>query len=640
MTAFVWVGREVVARWRWDDAGVFERWAAAFSIGAVLWLATVWAAALLQTLNRPAMFVRTAVVVLVAIALRVTAKGGPSPGAAQESPFAPRGGEKVAEGRMRGPFFVLLLPATWIAFIAWRVTLLPPLSHDALAYHLPRALLWIRNGGYRFLDLPVDARMRILPANYEMLLADTILLGRSDAFTEWIAVFFYIAFIVACGALAERWFPGNSSAALATLMLSASVPVLLLHTGADKNDVMMAFLMASALLWAGRWLSARDGRVLALCVVVLTAAIGTKPQGLMLAACLAPVTVWPLIRPRVDWRLFAKTALVTIVAVALLGGATYLSRWRSARVEPQFVAYDAWPNLFRAPWILLSAPFSPSPFELFVPWADRPWFWRADELYFSHLGIPFVLAALGLPLAIRRFAGLAPERRRERRAIALASLACLLLMLPVRDVPMPDGIYVVALPRYTLFIVPVVFTLAVAPLVSAFGAVFRTAMIIVAALFVVHALAAAVHDRFVPLGYLGYARTHRGTRLVAFDSGRAAIVLDRFAGENDCVAMDAGYGAWIQPAFGAALRRPVEFIAPGGAIPSNAEWVMIDRAWRITWQDPGFRDLSVWRDHMNRGQPSAEDVRLLNLLMNDPRFELVYHRKRDNQAIFRRRDVP
>ena len=624
MIAFVCLGREIAIR-RWHDrAGPLELWSAAFCLGAALWIASVWVLALLQVLNQPAIMGRTLLVVVVAAGCAVARL---------------RGGGFAAQPRNRvtaQPITILAsIPLLgWIAYIAWRTMFLPPLSHDALAYHLPRAVLWIRNGGYRFIDLPIDARVRLLPANYEMLLADVMLLGKGDALTEWIAVFFFIAFVVACGALAKRWW-GGRVAPFATMLLSASVPVLLLHTGADKNDVMVAFFMVSALVWAGRWLSGRELTAAVMCVIALAAAIGTKPQGVMLAVCLVPLFLW-----RTPLKTIAKLAAISIVAIALLGGPFYLSRITN-HVEGGFVAYDDWVNLVQAPWVVLTAPMSPWHDQLFVPWSTETWFWRRDEIYFSHLGVAFAVCVLLLPWTIVRFRQEMPERRGERFAIALAALATAVLMLPVRDIPMPHGIYVAALARYVLFLVPVVFALSAAPVIRALAETDRrqadVVLLLLAGWFVWQSLQANRIDRFVPPRYVAFARDHPGTRVIPFDDFRAGSVASRLAKENERIAVDAGYGAWIHPAFGASLQRPVTFLRSPAEIPGEVRLVAIDRGWHMIWQQKEFRDLSQWQKYLGRGRALEEDTRVMRALLRDPRWELIYFRRTDLQAVFRRR---
>src|SRR5690349_6912582 len=161
--AFVWLGFEIAMR-RFAASGALERWNAAFTIGAASWIASVWLLALVHLLDRPTMLARTFAVLAAAVILFYRRTRGRIEN------------QQIDEDLLQRYVLPLLPIGLWIIFILWRSTVVPPLSHDALAYHLPRAVLWIRQHAFFFIDLPVDARMRILPANYEMLLADTILL--------------------------------------------------------------------------------------------------------------------------------------------------------------------------------------------------------------------------------------------------------------------------------------------------------------------------------------------------------------------------------------------------------------------------------------------------------------------------------
>jgi hypothetical protein len=633
---FVWLGYEIaVRRWR-DDAGALEIWNAAFAIGSALWIASAWVAALLHMLDRPTMLLRTgAVIVAASLACWQRVRG---------RVVVP----ELDGGDVRRYLLPLLPVFMWIIFILWRSTVVPPASHDALAYHLPRAVLWIREHAFTFLDLPFDSRMRILPANYEILLADVILLDGGDAVTEWLGVFFYVGFVVAAGSLCERWWQRQNLATLSVVLLTASIPVLLLHTGADKNDIMTGFFMLSALTWSGRWLSLGDVGALILCGVTVISAAGTKPQGLMLAAAMFPFVMWRLVKElrarRVDFAALARVVAVAVLAAVLLGGAFFVTRAihegvAGAAERRAFVAYDDWSNLWQAPWVLLTAPFSPWSDELYVPWSDHHWFWVRHEIYFSHLGVPFAICFVLLPVAVMLFRNDVPERRNERHAMFLAAFATVLLMLPVRDVPMPHGVYTVALPRYVLFFAPVVFALVIAPATARLGTAARrlsaAVPVALALWFCAQAVDAGLNDRFVPLDYVVAARNAPGTRFIAFDSFRAASVVDRIAGPQDTIYFDAGYAAWIHPAFGADLRRPVKFLdAP--VVPSDAKWIVIDRGFRIVWQHERFHDLGDTYRYLTRGSPTARDTSLINDLLRDPRFKPVFVDRRWNQAVFQR----
>ena len=157
--------------------------------------------------------------------------------------------------------------------------------------------------------------------------------------------------------------------------------------------------------------------------------------------------------------------------------------------------------------------------------------------------------------------------------------------------------------------------------------------------FAAYAIDVGRHDVFAPWPYVQWVREHPGTRVVPFDPYRAAEVVDRRAGPEDRIAMDAAFGSWIHPAFGANLSRPVDFIPAGGgapAIPDDARWVVIDRAWNMIWQHPDFHDLSQARDFLVRGTVGATDERVMNHLRGDSRFKLIFYDPKTYQVVFQR----
>ena len=613
--AFLALGREVSWRlWR-EGLGLFERATYASAMGTAAWLGSIWILALTGLMTGPLLILRTVVVALAAVILWMR----------RDLRAWALDRASIAIVAVAAIPFVL-----WLAFILYRGAILPPVSHDALAYHLPKAVLFARAGGYEFLA-DLHPRIRNIPANYELLLADAILSTGTDALTEWISTLFYVLFVIAAAALAERWWRGRTAAILAGLF-AAGIPVVLLHSGAHKNDLTTAFFIVAALVASGRWIESRDSAAMSLAIVSFAAAIGTKPQAAAVAACLAPFVVW-----KTPPRQIAKFILLTVVAFLLLGGAVFVYNFANERdvigvgspdKRSTVIAYGDWRNLWQAPYVLLAAPFSGNPRELPVPWEAQPWFWRRYEMYFSHLGILFAIAAIAAPFCALRFRG-----SRERMAITIAALGGFILILPV-NFP-PHGMFAISLPRYALFIVPVIFAWIVGPL-ERWAVPLAVAG---AASLVWYAFDVARNDTFAPLAYVRWIREHPGNRSVPFDPHRAASVADRRAAPDDKIAIDAAFGTWIYPAFGAGLTRPVEFIPPGQGPPrisDDAKWVVVDRSYSSIWEHPEFQDLSQARQFLVRGRLKPEELRVLKALRADPRFELVFYNPVTNQAVFRR----
>jgi hypothetical protein len=612
---FILFGREIsFLLWR-DGLPPVERACYAAVLGISSWLGSLWAIALLHVMTPPVLLTRTAAAGAVVAVL-----------------WFRRGFKRVnLQTSFSVPVVAALafgvLPlALWCEFLFWRGWILPPASHDALSYHLPKAVFWARAHGFEYLEF-LDARMRNIPASYELLLAEWIVLEGTDTTTEWLSVLFYLGWVVAAAALARRWWTGGWWTSLATAIVTAGVPVALLHSGAHKNDLMTAFFIVAGLVAGGRWIAAEDKRALALCIVTFAAAVGTKPQAAAVALCLAPF----LIRG-----LTLRLAALAAAAFLLLGGAVYISNFVNQRsaigvgsdVESSVVAYGDWPNLWQAPYVLLAAPFSPSANSLRVPWEETAWFWRRYEIFFSHLGIPFAICAVAAPFAALKWRG------RERLSISAAALAAFLLMLPVKFAP--HGLYAISLPRYALFIVPIVIAWTVGAVAA--RSMRHAFMLIVAGgvVFSWYAIDSARNDTFSPLRYVLWVRQRPGSRVVRFDPFRAASVADRAAGPNDRIAIDAEFGTWIQPAFGANLTRPVQMLRPGTPIADDVRFVVIDRAWNMIWRHPDFTDLSQSRRYLTRGNPRADDLRVLNALRADRRFRLVFYNPKANQAVFQR----
>ncbi len=604
---FGWESARVLARKH--ESGPFEHATWAAVIAVALWLGSVWALALAKLMIPWVLLTRSAVVAVLAVVMR-RRWGGHKPPA-----VAPK-------------YLLLLAPiALWMVFVMWRGTIIPPLTHDALAYHLPKAVMYARAGGFEVLEA-LDPRIRDIPASYEMLLAESLVLEGNDDLTEWHSTLFYLLFAVAAGALAERWWRGRELGAAAACLLTAGVPVVLLGSGLHKNDLMIGWAVVAALVAAGRWLTTGERFSLLLSITAFAIAVGTKPQGGLLALAITPFLAWRWWRMPRRWRELAIAVPFAVAAFFLLGGVVYVTTPPTTGQTP--IVYGDWSNLWQGPWVLLAAPFSPNPFALRVPWETTSWFWRKYEIYFSHAGVPFVLCALALPLVLARIRG-SEGPAFERIAVTVASVITVAIMLPV--VFTPHGLYTVSLPRYVVFLYPVAFAAVIPAMTMRAG---RGVVVGSLVVFVWYAIENGTRDTFVPPRYLKYAIEHRGTRVVAFEPNRAASVLDRAAGPHETVAFDAGFGSWLHPAFGRELTRKLVVIPQDGAIPDEADWVVVDRAWSIIWGHPDLRDLSQTRYLLGRGWPLPEDLRVVHALRRDERFETVFYNPRINQAVFRR----
>lgn len=612
-----------------DDTGPLERALAGATIGTALWIAASWILALTHSLTSPALWILTAIVIAGALAC------------------LPRLGIRLPRGQ--GGQLLLILPILlWSLFALYRGAILPPASHDGLSYHLPRAVMMARAAGFEHFPA-ADARINEYPANYELLLAGVLILEGTDRLTEWVSTVMFALFLLATGAMTERWWQSRKAMG-GVLLATATTPILLLHSSAHKNDVMTAVFAVAALLWGARWCT-RGGRMsMLLLVVSLVIAGGTKPQAAGVLVGLAPFLVARAIRElrarRLNARAIAVTAVLAVAFFAVGGAATYVMLFKQSGAPGAVPGaspfqWGDYQNLWQVPILLLLAPFSRNDLGVWVPWLQEYWFWPRHEIFFSNYGKLFTVLVFLIPIAViaarNHNAGSA---RRERLVGTLAAILATLALLPTEIRPVG---FFSAFGRYLLFIVPVTIVFVIPPLLDAIWSsdrLRRLAPFLAAVLTVAFALEAwdsATRDRFTPWRYVRYAAAHPGTRAVWFDSNRAASVVDRIAGPHDTVAVGGSFGTWIHPAYGAGLTRPVILLpenASSSDVPAAAQWVAIDRAWNVLWSHPQFTDMGRFWKYIGHGVASPADTRLYAQLLLDRRFRLVYRNGRTNQAVF------
>jgi hypothetical protein len=605
--------------WRDTEREHAEEALSAIILGFTLWMAATWVLALTGTLTTPT--VRTLAALFIA--------------------FSATGLRHLRLPGLSGRTLLFGTPlALWTGYILWRGWLLPPSNHDAVAYHYTRALLLARNHGFARFVVP-DGRINDMPANYELLLSQVILGTGSDRVGEWVSIAFFVALLIGVMALVQRWWTSGAPAAEAVLAVAAT-PVALLHSGADKNDLMTNVFCVAAILWGSRWAVSGGRAPLLLVVLSIGLAVGTKPTAGVVVAAVALLLVLGLVRRGISWRGVAATAAAGVLAFALLGGAAYVANYRAtgsltgASVAKDEVSngtsigYGDYANLLRVPYLALTVPFSKQSQGVWVPWRGEYWWWPRYENFSAHYGVHFTLIVLALPFVLRAKAA----RPEERRYAAIAAAIAFLLFLPLQTRPLG---FFNAILRYTFFVVPVVCALVFPPLLHMAGRSANAIRLIVLIFFCFHALEYGAQDRFTPFRHTRRAAAAGGTRLMYFKPERAETVVDRIAAPDDTVAIVGGFDSWTYPAYGAELSRRVLYLpvtATSGDIPADVRWVAIDRGWRIIWGDPTFEHMGQFARKISRGRPAENDLRMLRSLVRDCHFRGVYYDPKLNQAVF------
>jgi hypothetical protein len=480
----------------------------------------------------------------------------------------------------------------------------------------------------------------------------------SDDLTEWVGTMTYGLFLLIAAALAARWWGLGRFVAITVLAIAAT-PLLLLHSGAHKNDLLTNAFALGALVWGSEWCVRSSRRPFVLAVTCAVMAVGTKPTTVVVTVALIPFALVALIRltrtRAIRWRSTIAGVAFVIVIAALGGAASYITnivqhsengsalhaiQRASAAAN---ISYGDWNNIWMVPILLLLVPFSPNSLAVWVPWRSEYWFWPHYEIFFSHYGALFSVLALIVPFCIFRYRKSGdPAIVRERNIASAAAAIAFLLTLPIGARPV--GLFA-SFPRYFLFSVPFVICWTLPPLLAEveslprLRAVGRFAPVVIALFFVQQAVDCALNDTFSPWVYAVEASRRPGTRFIWFMPNRAASIADRLAGPADTIAVDGGFDTWVYPAWGAGLTRNVIFLPANPSpsdIPQAAQWVIIDRSYNIAWGSAAMTDTGKFWQSQMRGAPSEDDVRLFRALQLDRRFVLVYSLPRMNQAVFRR----
>jgi hypothetical protein len=436
--------------------------------------------------------------------------------------------------------------------------------------------------------------------------------------------------------LARRWW-GTGRYLVAVPYLVASIPLVILHAGAIKNDLMSHFFALSALLWAGRWFSTRRFSDAALCVIALFAGVGTKNHLLLLVAILG--VLFLVCAPSL--RFLLRLSLVAAASFLLLGGVHYFYSIRHSGGQGVAPAkYGEWGNLIRFPIAIFSAPFSSSDTDLVLPWTRIPTPWYRYDVYASHYGQLVSIALILMPALLWIFRRRGDEAAPKERYVVLAA-GCLffLLMMPLRAVPSGFAPY---FPRYLLSVAVLILCATIIPLYAAIERRLGTSPIAELALTAAIVLPLltiadyAAHDKWMPFDYVETVTRRHAARLYPPMPLRAAMVADRLAGPTDQIDIHGGHDTYLYPAYGVSLTRDLHFVSTPAEIRPNSPWVAIDRADNIFWHHPAFKSAEDWRRYWGRGKASAEDVSVLQALARDPRYRLVFYSPEFNQAVFRR----
>jgi hypothetical protein len=560
-----------------------------------------------------------------------------------------RGREALSDPAVAVLATVVLLVYAYLLLVALTV---PQSVPDTMLYHLPRAAFWKQQHGVAPVSASPDDRINVFPPNAEIEMAVSMILSRGDRFVGIVQILSVIATVVAIAGIARR-LGYTARQSMFGALAFASLPVVVLQAPTALNDLaVMGYLVIAAYFAMGP-----TKRELALGALALALAEGTKgtmvfalPALALFALATQPFRRW------LELALFGLAGLVAgsywyIVNVSATGGATggqNLDRGSSQLLErfartigdlvevsngdgASLLAYPWWTavafflcavgavlvtaHLRRATvwWTIFAVVIAALSASLIVTW-----------LRVGYRVVLHVLAVLGIstPSTSRLPEGYYESPMHSSYGLAFVLLFAAAIVLVVRDairggrawpaiaalgaVPLTLFVTSFFLAYDTMRMRYVVFGVALAAAV--FGAALRIRPVVWIATTLACVNAAVLVVYFIPrpagLTLLGGNRElDTAARWFAQgNSGNGDPEAFRFLEEevpaDTTVALSLVQNTYVYPAWDAGLRRTVVFVPADGAIPPQADWLVVgprDDFHRASLPPPALETAKGWR---------------------------------------------
>jgi hypothetical protein len=197
-----------------------------------------------------------------------------------------------------------------------------PNDGDALAYHLPRALLWKQQESVGWIADATDSRLNVMPPIAEMGQLATMLVSGRDRF---VAVGQLAALLATAGAVARlaRRLGSDTRGAVFGALLFVSLPVVILQAASALNDlVVCSFLACAAAL-----LLSKSRAAVAVGALSTALAVGTKVTAVFGFPWIAVLVLTASRRGR-------GRSMAALAAGGLLGSGWYwMNLWHTGHLD-------------------------------------------------------------------------------------------------------------------------------------------------------------------------------------------------------------------------------------------------------------------------------------------------------------------
>ena len=233
-------------------------------------------------------------------------------------------------GVRRRPVLALAAFAAGV-FLAWHgamfIVLSPPLTFDALTYHLGKVAQWIHSGSLALPDLPV--KRVFWPSGMELLNAWWAVFLHHELLIETPGLFFHALAVAAVWAIARGAGFSRALAGWAAVLFSVT-PAVVVHGTTCLTDLPTAAVFLYLLaLWSAPATDAETARRRWwLSAAAFCYGLGVKPTIAFMAPGLL-VAAWPVFR-KTDFSALSslfrpsRAAMAVAVAAAFLGGFWYV----------------------------------------------------------------------------------------------------------------------------------------------------------------------------------------------------------------------------------------------------------------------------------------------------------------------------
>ncbi len=233
---------------------------------------------------------------------------------------------------LRDPLLAVLAIAVGLFGIVnlFLAVYVPPNNYDGMTYHMARVGYYLQQASFDSFPTP-NIRQTSFPANAEILILWQVVILKSDRLAGIVQWLCWCWTLMAVYALARNFGPRNRKRpALFAALAFAVFPQILLQSSSTQNDLVLAFFICCAFLFALDYLkpdSPPGGMVFS--ATALGLAIGTKAVAMLFLPgfALAFIAAAWICKP-IPWKRLIHASLLCIMAALLFGSYFYIQNLR------------------------------------------------------------------------------------------------------------------------------------------------------------------------------------------------------------------------------------------------------------------------------------------------------------------------